>query len=154
MRYLHAEERNYDQRMRIWAIIGSVIVGIFSFFVTWLRYRTPQIADLSDFLDRLEEIGSAQEDIKSQIAKQNENLGIQQVNASQVLEKLTKVESIQERILSALKKLGVAPQNAVIGNNTEESSKQSDEEGATGYFGWKSVIGTVATIAVIAFCLI
>ncbi|KAM3176680.1 Tubulin alpha-1D chain [Hymenolepis weldensis] len=99
MRYLHAEERNYDQRMRIWALIGSVIVGIFSFFVTWLRYRTPQIADISNSLDMMKEIGFTQEEIRSQLVKLNENLS-KQVDASQVLEKLTKVESIQRECIS------------------------------------------------------
>ena len=41
LRYLHAEERNYDSRMRQWALIGSVTIAITSAFVTWLRFRTP-----------------------------------------------------------------------------------------------------------------
>lgn len=43
LRYLHAEERSYDTRMRQWALIGSVSVGVFSAFVTWLRFRTPHV---------------------------------------------------------------------------------------------------------------
>uniref|UniRef100_A0A5K3EI09 Coiled-coil domain-containing protein 51 n=1 Tax=Mesocestoides corti TaxID=53468 RepID=A0A5K3EI09_MESCO len=43
LRYLHAEERTYDMRMRQWALIGSITVGFLSAFVTWLRFRSPRL---------------------------------------------------------------------------------------------------------------
>lgn len=49
LRYLHVEERNYDMRMRQWALVGSIVVGFLSAFVTWLRFRTPQVVGLLYF---------------------------------------------------------------------------------------------------------
>nr|CDS34217.1 coiled coil domain containing protein 51 [Hymenolepis microstoma] len=138
MRNLHAEERNYDQRMRIWTLIGSVVLAIFSIFVNWLRYHTPRMADISNSLDMIKEVSSTQEEIRTHLVK--------------LIEHLRK----QEEVLSALQNLGAASQNSVSGNITKESSnfKRSNEEEATGYFGWESVIGTVAAVAILALCLI
>lgn len=47
LRYLHGEERLYDQRMRQWALIGSVAAGFLSAFVTWLRFRSPRTVSLN-----------------------------------------------------------------------------------------------------------
>ncbi|VDD79612.1 unnamed protein product [Mesocestoides corti] len=47
LRYLHAEERTYDMRMRQWALIGSITVGFLSAFVTWLRFRSPRLEAVS-----------------------------------------------------------------------------------------------------------
>lgn len=156
MRNLHAEERNYDQRMRIWTLIGSVVVAIVTIFVNWLRYHTPQTADIRDSLLTIKGVTSTQEEIRLQLCKLIEHLRKQQVDTSQVLERVAKMESTQKEVLSVLKNLGAASQNLGSSNNTKESSNlnRSNEEEAARYFGWKSVIGTVAAVAILAICLI
>ncbi|VDK36219.1 unnamed protein product [Taenia asiatica] len=67
LRYLHVEERNYDMRMRQWALIGSVVVGFFSAFVTWLRFRTPKINELYDSVEKIGDVYASQMEIASKI---------------------------------------------------------------------------------------
>nr|CDS23889.1 coiled coil domain containing protein 51 [Echinococcus granulosus] len=67
LRYMHVEERNYDMRMRQWALLGSVIVGFFSAFATWLRFHTAQSTDLRDSVEKVGEVYTSQMEVASKL---------------------------------------------------------------------------------------
>uniref|UniRef100_A0A183TC29 Transmembrane protein n=1 Tax=Schistocephalus solidus TaxID=70667 RepID=A0A183TC29_SCHSO len=52
LRYLHAEERNYDKRMRQWALIGSVALSVLSAAITWFRLRVRAVDPVSMLVKR------------------------------------------------------------------------------------------------------
>lgn len=64
---MHVEERNYDMRMRQWALLGSVIVGFFSAFATWLRFHTAQSTDLRDSVEKVGEVYTSQMEVASKL---------------------------------------------------------------------------------------
>ncbi|VDN34490.1 unnamed protein product [Dibothriocephalus latus] len=55
LRFLHAEERNYDKRMRQWGLMGTIAAGFLSALVTWLRVRGRAI-DPDKFTNGMESV--------------------------------------------------------------------------------------------------
>uniref|UniRef100_A0A0R3WVE0 Coiled-coil domain containing 51 n=1 Tax=Hydatigena taeniaeformis TaxID=6205 RepID=A0A0R3WVE0_HYDTA len=72
LRYLHVEERNYDTRMRQWALVGSLVIGFTSAFVTWLRFRTPKFQDLRDSVEKVRDVYTSQDDFRESVEKLQE----------------------------------------------------------------------------------
>ncbi|KAM7533987.1 hypothetical protein Aperf_G00000110849 [Anoplocephala perfoliata] len=167
LRYLHGEERLYDQRMRQWALFGSVAAGLFSAFVTWLRFRSPRTTDLQKSLSLMEEINSSQKEIKSDLVKMNEALQLRE-ELPQLLKRINQLTTSQMEIMEKLKEFSAfnnmervenAPSKTI--ESSSASQPQSDklvsqlrepcEETGSDYFGWKSVCSAIGVVAIIVF---
>nr|VZI48644.1 unnamed protein product [Spirometra erinaceieuropaei] len=69
LRYLHAEERNYDKRMRQWALIGSITLSFLSAAITWFRLRARAIdpVKLEDGLESVKRLVVLSEEIQKSV---------------------------------------------------------------------------------------
>ncbi|BHF78454.1 Sperm associated antigen 1 [Sparganum proliferum] len=69
LRYLHAEERNYDKRMRQWALIGSITLSFLSAAITWFRLRARAVDPdkLEDGLESVKKLVVLSEEIKKSV---------------------------------------------------------------------------------------
>ncbi|KAL5102830.1 Mitochondrial potassium channel [Taenia crassiceps] len=113
LRYLHVEERNYDMRMRQWALVGSIIVGFCSAFVTWLRFRTSRINDLRDSVEKVGEVYTSQMEIASKLNSLCATLQ-KHVDFRESIEKIQEVHFSQMRIASQLNTIFAALKKQVV----------------------------------------
>ncbi|KAL7056423.1 hypothetical protein AAHC03_020794 [Spirometra sp. Aus1] len=69
LRYLHAEERNYDKRMRQWALIGSITLSFLSAAITWFRLRARAVdpVKLEDGLESVKRLVVLSEEIQKSV---------------------------------------------------------------------------------------
>uniref|UniRef100_A0A0X3PHH3 Coiled-coil domain-containing protein 51 n=2 Tax=Schistocephalus solidus TaxID=70667 RepID=A0A0X3PHH3_SCHSO len=69
LRYLHAEERNYDKRMRQWALIGSVALSVLSAAITWFRLRVRAVdpVKFENGLESVNKLVSISEEIQKSV---------------------------------------------------------------------------------------